>query len=176
MTAYRRSIQLASLAGLLLVHLGAQGPDVRSPAELTDDAKEEFLLKAKIVRTRGISAGITNSVRATLSLGALTRQAQVQDVDIYKSSFPTARGTELGFRDSYHYNIAAYRLSRMVGLDTIPVSVERKVGRDLGAVTWWIDDVLMTKNSSLLQRDRGSGRTHLEPADLPGEGLRRADL
>ena len=147
MTAYRRSILLASLAGLLLVHVGAQEQGVRSPAGLTDDEKAHFLLNAKIVRTRRTSEGITNSVRATLSLGALTHQAQVQDVDIYKMSFPTARGTELNFRDRYQYNIAAYKLSRMLGLDTIPVSVERKVAGTNSAVTWWIDDVLMTEKT-----------------------------
>ena len=147
MTVSRRLLLLLSLLGLLLVKLSAQEAESRGPTDLTDNEKAEFLQKAKIIKTRGTSEGITNSVLATLSLGALTHQAQVQDVDIYKASFPTARGTELNFRDSYQYNIAAYKLSRMLGLDTIPVSVERKIAGKTSAVTWWIDDVLMTEKT-----------------------------
>ena len=44
MNVCRRSMLLAFLASLQLVPLGAQGPGVRSPAELTDDEKENFLL------------------------------------------------------------------------------------------------------------------------------------
>ncbi len=52
--------------------------------------------------------------------------------------FTSAFGTELNFRDSYKYNIAAYRLGRLLGLDMIPPSVERKVGGTYTAVIWWI--------------------------------------
>jgi len=35
--------------------------------------------------------------------------------------------TELNFVDSYHYNIAAYELAKLVGMsDVIPVYVERQ--------------------------------------------------
>ena len=41
----------------------------------------------------------------------------------------TVRGTELGFVDSYKYNIAAYRLAELLGIDDImPVYVERNWG------------------------------------------------
>ena len=54
-------------------------------------------------------------------------------------------GTELNFTDSYKYNIAGYRLDKIMGLGMVPVSVKRKVGGNWAAVTWWIDDVLMTE-------------------------------
>ena len=115
----------------------------QQPPELTDAQMEEFLLKAKVIRTRGVSTGITGIRRATLSDGRLTHDASIQSVDIYKLSFPTAQGTELHFRDSYKYNIAAYRLDRLLNLNMIPVSVERKIGGETAAVTWWVDDVKM---------------------------------
>ena len=110
---------------------------------LTPEQKEEFLLNAKVSSSKGIGVGINNTRRATLSDGTLTHDAHVQTVDISKLSFKTLNGVELNFRDSYKYNIAAYRLDRLLGLDMVPVSVERKLGGDTGSVTWWVDDVMM---------------------------------
>ena len=137
-----RSVLTIAAAVVLTGAVTAQESQTESTA-LTDTQKEQFLLEAELVRTRGVSTGITGTQRATLSDGKLTHDASVQTVDIYKPSFQTARGTELNFRDSYKYNIAAYRLDRMLGLNMIPVSVERSVKGKTGAVTWWIDDVKM---------------------------------
>jgi hypothetical protein len=60
-----------------------------------------------------------------------------------KSTFQTSKGTELNFRDSFKYNIAAYRLDRLMNLNMIPVSVERRVAGNAGSMTWWVDDVQM---------------------------------
>jgi hypothetical protein len=122
---------------------GQQAESQAAAPQLSDADKEQFLLTAKVVRTRGVSTGITGTQRATLDDGKLVHDASIQTVDIYKPTFQTAAGTELNFRDSYKYNIAAYRLDRMLGLDMIPVSVERKVGGKTGAVTWWVDNVQM---------------------------------
>ena len=56
--------------------------------------------------------------------------------------FEGNRGIELNFRDSYKFNIAAYRLDRLLGLNLTPVSVERRVAGKSAAVTWWVDDVM----------------------------------
>jgi hypothetical protein len=53
------------------------------------------------------------------------------------------------FRDSYRYNIAAYRLSLLLGLDNVPMSVEREIDGKPAAVTWWIDDVAMEEGDRL---------------------------
>ena len=110
---------------------------------LTPEQKEEFLLNAKVSSSKGIGVGINNTRRATLADGTLTHDAHIQTVDIRKHEFKTLNGIELNFRDSYKYNIAAYRLDRLLGLNMVPVSVERKLGGDTGSVTWWVDDVMM---------------------------------
>ena len=45
--------------------------------------------------------------------------------------------------DSYHFNIAAFRLAEMVALgEMMPVTVERTWnGRD-GSLTWWVDNAM----------------------------------
>lgn len=113
------------------------------PASWSDQQKEEFLLKAEIVSQERIPTGITRPKRATLRLGEIEHDAHIQTVDEFKHQHDGSRGTELNFRDSYRFNIAAYRVDRLVNLGYVPVSVERRVGRERAAVTWWIDDILM---------------------------------
>ena len=75
---------------------------------------EQFLLNAKVVRSRHTSKGITSPWRLTLSDGTLTHDAAFQDV-------------------------AAYRLAELLGLDDmLPVTVERKWQGNPGALSWWL--------------------------------------
>lgn len=101
---------------------------------------EEFLLNAKIVDKKEIGVGVTNSMKATLSDGKLEHLAHIQSIDEAKAEFKTMHGTELNFKDTYKYNIAAYKLDKIMDLNMIPVSVERKVAGKSCAVTWWVDD------------------------------------
>ena len=90
--------------------------------------------------------GTTKPFRATLSAGKLKHDAQIQPVDIYKPVFRMRDGrTEKDFRDSFKYNIAAYKIDRMLGINMTPVSIERVIDGKPSAVTWWVDDVIMTE-------------------------------
>jgi len=129
--------------GLLLSAHTVSAETVGRPAEWGDEQKERFLMEAKISGDERVSRGITGTRRLTLSDGIRMHDASWQTVDEFKLSKQTPRGTEINFRDSYRYNIAAYKLDRLLGLRMIPVSVERKIGGNRGALTWWIDDVLM---------------------------------
>lgn len=116
----------------------------------TQEEMEQFLLKGKILKTIKVSKGVTKARQVRMSDGRLTHDAQVQDVDIYQTIFQVdPKHTEINFRDSYRYNIAAYRLSRLLGLDNVPMSVERTVEGKPSAVTWWIDDYLMEEGDRL---------------------------
>jgi hypothetical protein len=136
-----------ALAAPLLVAQDApvlQGAPVVTQPALTPEQMEAFLLNAKILRMRDVNKGITGTKRATLSDGQLTHDAHIHTVDIAKFVFAPATGNpELNFKDTYRYNIAGYRLARLLGLENVPMSVERRVGRDPAAITWWIDDVMM---------------------------------
>jgi hypothetical protein len=109
------------------------------------DRREEFLRKASIVKAVPAGSGVTDSFRLTLKDGELTHDAHFQSVD--ERAFRKDVGGdryELGFVDSCRYNVAAYRLARLIGLeDMVPVSVEREWKSRKGAMTWWVDDVWM---------------------------------
>ena len=118
----------------------------------TDGEIEQFLLKATVVKTRSAGKGITNSLRATLSDGVLTHDAHIQTIDESKREFRTDSGTEFNFRDSWSFNVAAYKLDRLLGLRLVPVTVQRRFRTSHAAYTWWIDDVQMDEAERLKRK------------------------
>ena len=117
-------------------------------ARLTPEQQREFLRTAKILDARPIGKGVTGSLRLTLSDGTVTHDAGFQSVDQRSSDEDRRqmrrRAGELNFVDSYKYNIAAYEIARLLGVDDMmPVTVPRRYQGRQGSLTWWVDDVLM---------------------------------
>ena len=142
---YRQILYGVAAAAILLMATvpgWSNGPD-KPFTQWQDKEKEEFLLTAEVVKIKGISTGVTGTRRATLSDGRTTHDAHIQTIDVSKPEYKTPFGTEINFRDSYKFNIAAYRLDRLINLNMVPVSVERKVKGKTAAVTWWVDDMQM---------------------------------
>src|SRR5205823_9361603 len=145
----RNGFLLLALAVLLYVPRTLPGADKKEAAsqapaaKLSDAEQEQFLKTAKITTTHAAKKGVTNTTRVTMTDGAMTHDAHVQCIDESKHEFKTDRGTELNFRDSYKFNIAGYRLARMLGIENTPVYIERKVGGKSCSVSWWVDGVMM---------------------------------
>jgi hypothetical protein len=135
-----------------------QEPQLVAPAPsvaLSDEAMEAFLKTAKIIANRDTGVGVTNSRRATLSDGTFTHDAHIQVIDEARPVFEAGAHTELNFKDSYRYNIAAFRVARLVGLRNVPMSVERRVEGKTAAITWWVDDVKMDEKARMKQQTSG---------------------
>jgi hypothetical protein len=106
---------------------------------LTREQIKQFLLTAKVVKSEHAKKGITETLRLTLSDGTVTHDASFQKIDEHKATMQLASGTEVGFVDSYKYNIAAYQLAELLGLDDmVPVYVERSWKGDSGSLSWWL--------------------------------------
>lgn len=106
---------------------------------LTKDQIKQFLLTAKVVKSVQSKKGITNPWRLTLTDGTVTHDASFQSIDEHKASVEFASGSELNFVDSYKYNIAAYTLAEMLGIDDmLPVYVDRKWKGEEGSLSWWL--------------------------------------
>jgi len=106
---------------------------------LTKEQIKQFLLTAKVVGSKEAKKGVTGTVRLTLSDGTVTHDASFQGIDEHKPVKQLAQGTELNFVDSYKYNIAAYGLAELLGIDDmLPVYVERKWKGDTGSLSWWL--------------------------------------
>ena len=122
------------------------------PTPTSDAEHEQFLLKGEIRKSRGAGKGITGSLRGTLQLGTLTHDAHIQMIDESKREFRSKDGTEFNFRDTWNFNVAAYRIDRLIGLGLVPVSVERRLMSTPAAYTWWLDDVMMDEGDRLKKK------------------------
>jgi hypothetical protein len=93
-----------------------------------------------VVKSHDAKKGVTHTQRLTLTDGTITHDASFQPIDEHKRELKLANGsTELNFVDSYKYNIAAYELAELIGLDDmIPVYVERKWEGNTGSLSWWL--------------------------------------
>jgi hypothetical protein len=137
------------LLALALSGFAAAPVAPQQAAPLADAAIEEFLRTARIVRTRDAGKGVTDSVRATLSDGTLTHDAHIQTVEEAKRVFTGGKTIEYDFRDSWRFNIAVYRVDRLLGLNLVPVSVPRIWRSRRAAFTWWADDVQMDEEQRM---------------------------
>lgn len=113
--------------------------------DLTAAEMEDFLLTAEVGDTEIQSKGVTGAMKATLSQEGRTHQAQIQTVDIFKREMKIGGQTIRNFRDSYKFNVAAYELDKMMGLNLVPVSVERTYKGKKAAFTLWVEPVMMTE-------------------------------
>ncbi len=130
--------------------VAAQEPASR-PAPLTDAQKERFLLQAKVVSRRSAPHGLTGTERVTLALNGLEHEAHVQTIEEYDLKAEPI-GSEIDLRDSWRYNVAAYRLDRLLGLGMVPVTVERRDELREASFTWWVDDFLMDEKTRLRKK------------------------
>ena len=137
-----------ALAVASVLFLSVADSIAQTAVSLTPDQQRTFLAEAKVIGSRPAGKGITGSLRLTLSDGVVTHDAGFQSIDDRMSVTERAQGKrragEANFVDSYKYNIAAYEIARLVGLDDMmPVTVERRWRNQIGSLSWWVDDVLM---------------------------------
>jgi len=145
------------LMALLLNTLGLAAQEAAGSSVLSPEDQERFLLQAEILEIRDVDTGVTGSRRATLSDGQLTHDAHVQNVDVFERVFSAGKASEVNFRDFWGFNIAAYRLDKLLDLGMVPVSVERKVKGQRSSLTWWVDGVMMSAGEYR--------KGHVEPPD-----------
>jgi hypothetical protein len=94
-----------------------------------EDEFEEYLEHAEVVDLEPIGIGVTNPYRARLAPGG--------PVDMFAWK-PIRPGKYHGHYESYESEVAAYQLDRLLELGMVPVTVERRVGRNVGAACMWV--------------------------------------
>ncbi len=98
---------------------------------------EEFIRTAKIESLKRIALGVTAPRHAYFTPGGLAGGAAVKNLN---------PGKKEGFWESYKSEIAAYKLDRLLELDMVPPTVERKVNGEMVSAQLWIDDTIMLKD------------------------------
>ena len=136
-------------------------------APLTKEQIKQFLQTAEVIKNKPSSKGVTHPSRLTLSNGTITHDASFQTIDEHKAEMKLESGkTEFDFVDSYKYNIAAYQLAELLGLDDmLPVSCRTQMARakpvrSAGGSRSKMDDAedASKRNSSLLNPISGTSR------------------
>ena len=153
--AVRLSTLLLGVAAILSAAESGARTTRASEAALAQE--EQFLRTAPIIARKAIGVGITHTERVTLSNGPVTHDAHVQHIDVFKPLYKTTGYTEKNFHDSYKYNIAAYRLAKLLGIDMTPPCVYREVDGKPASVCWWVDNVQFDEKT---RREK-----NLEPPD-----------
>ena len=122
------------LCVILLLPAPANGRgQAGTPSSLdTRDEREAFMSKASILTSAPTDG--RPSWRVTLDDGSRKHDASVVTED---GSGPT--------RGNYRFNVAAYELDKLLGLNLVPPTVERPVNGRPASVTWWLDDFAMNE-------------------------------
>lgn len=117
--------------------LGQEAPAARAASSDQISAKtwlqnraaiEEYLRTAKVIGEEDIPIGVTKPKRMRLEPGGPV------EYFAFKAIQP---GRYQGFWESYKFEIAAYELDKLLGLDMVPPTVERRIkGTDGAAVMW----------------------------------------
>jgi hypothetical protein len=136
---------LTAVAVLATLALGTQ-VSAQAPAPASVGAKtwvghcaeiEEYLRTSPIERVEDVPLGVTKPKRAFFAPGGPVGSVTFKHLPM---------GRHGGFWDAYQSEIAAYELDRLLGLDMVPVTVERRVGSELASVQMWVEGCRMVKD------------------------------
>jgi hypothetical protein len=100
------------------------------------------MLSGKIVSATDIGHGVTHPVKVRLELAAVTHDAAIQMIDKELPDFFATDGTRAPSRDCWRFNIAAYKLDRLLGMKMVTVEVKRAYQGKPAAFSWWVDQVM----------------------------------
>ena len=97
-----------------------------------------------------VGKGINGSKKAMLTARGRSHSAHISG---WTSTCLCSRAKmapeEREFKDSWKFNIAAYRLAKLLRLThMVPVSVEREVDGMPASIDWWVDNVAMDEKSA----------------------------
>ena len=131
---------------------GYQWLDIHGqPLPFQSDAEiEDFLRTAEVTDITHIPEGITMPRKVVLARDGISAHAIFKDVEVERHRFTERTcGREhffLDWRDSYTYDIAAYAIDRMLGINRVPPAVARSLKGSSGAMIMWIEDTITEKD------------------------------
>ncbi len=122
------------------------GPDGEQLPLRSNEEIEEFLQTADIVSQKRVGEGINNPLKVLLEKDGIQMYAVFRDVRVESNQRKMNDGTtKYYFRDDARFECAAYELSKLLGLNTVPPAVERKIRKKRGTLQAWVENVTTEK-------------------------------
>ncbi len=151
-----------ALAGGLLP-AAQTAPDFKSYG---DADMEKFLKLARVLSVEQIGHGVTKPLQVQMVLNGAQHRAQIQVVDKDLPDFFPQSGPPVPMKDSWRFNVAAYKVDRLLDLKMAAVAVSRAFRSKPAAFMWWVDDVQF-EEAERIQKD-------LQPPDRERFARQRA--
>ena len=112
----------------------------------TDEELLEFLRNARVISREGVKDRGDGLDKVLLEkdgvrLHAAFRDGSIRELQLGSSDGPT--GSD--FRDEYKHEIAAYRLSKLLGLNNVPPVVKRRMFGREGTLQVWVEEAMIDK-------------------------------
>lgn len=138
------SIVVFANGGPVVARQQAATPSAPAPAPATaatpcpktwvgqEASVEEYLRTAPIVKMTELPIGVTKPKRAYFAPGGPVASAAWK---------PLSPGMKQGYMESYKAEVAAYEMDKLLGLHMVPPYVERRIDGDLGALSFWVENV-----------------------------------
>lgn len=111
----------------------------------THDQILDFLSKAAVLSLKPLGQGTTGAERAELEKDGVQLRAIFRHVDTgnTRRQRVVRRGvTCTDDRDSYTFEVAAYHLGRLIGIETIPPVVLQEIDGKRGSLQFWIENAI----------------------------------
>ena len=112
----------------------------------TDAELLEFLQTAEPISEKNLSGGINFPLELVLEKNGVRAHAVFRDVNEDKSTATFGGGrNEVGFKDSYIYEPAAYEMGLMLGMYNVPPATLRKLHSKSGSIQIFIEHAMTEK-------------------------------
>ena len=111
---------------------------------MSDEKLEDFMRTAEIVSIVEIDTGITKPKRVSQAEGGLTNDGvfKYEDSDPGIESRKKYIPRRYNDSDRYVYDVAAYKLDRMLGWEMVPTAVLTVIEGDKGALSDWVEKAI----------------------------------
>ena len=128
----------------------------------SDEAIEALLAGAEVVETSFVGTGITLPRLVVLQGDGFRAHAVFKDIDDKRHKVTERingrNHFSLDWRDWHGYDVAAYILDRLLGMDRVPPAVLRNIRGDSGTIRIWLEKTI-SENERL-------NRLDISPPDL----------
>lgn len=110
---------------------------------LSAEEIEAVLSEGEVKSMEDVGTGVTNPQRVTLEHEGIRLDA------VFKTEATPTRAVGglskrriVNLADRHDYELAAYRLDRLLGLGMVPPAVERHIGQRTGTLQYWVEDAM----------------------------------